>query len=136
MQFQFTFKHMDTSEALQRYAEEKVTERVQKFVTKPIAADLIFSVTRHMHTAHLSLHAGDGFGIQVENTAEDMYATVDGLVDKLAVQLKKHKEKLKDHKLPKLSQVLDASAIPELEEPVDAADILKYEDSRRRAGAR
>ena len=27
MQFQFTFKKMDTSEALQSYAEEKIRER-------------------------------------------------------------------------------------------------------------
>jgi putative sigma-54 modulation protein len=134
MQFQFSFKHMDTSPALQTYAEAKLRERIAKFVSKPIAAHLMFSVQRHQHTAHLSLEAGDGFDLQVEHTSEDMYATVDQLVDKLTRQLQKHKEKLKEHKGQKLgSNLIDLSVDLESESPVDAADILKFEQGRRRA---
>lgn len=133
MQFQFSFKHMATSESLQNYAQEKITERVQKFVTKPIEAHVIFTVQKHQHFAHASLHAGDGFSMEVEATSEDMYASIDLLVDKLAVQLKKHKEKLKDHKQPKLSQSIQA--ITESEPAIDAAEVLKYEQARRRQAA-
>lgn len=135
MQFNFHFKHMDTSDALQGYVQSKLQEKIDKFVTKPIGADVFFSVLRHQHTVHVSLQAGDGFSIEVENTAEDMYAAVDGLVDKLSVQLQKRKEKLKDHKNPRLVDSLSAIAPKVREESVDAADILKYEDGRRRAGA-
>ena len=38
-----------------------------------------------------------GNDLFADNTEEDMYAAIDGLVDKLDRQLKKHKEKLKDH---------------------------------------
>ncbi len=132
MQFQFSFRHMDTSAALQTYAEDKLRERIEKFVTKPIAAHVLFSVQRHQHTAHLSLEAGDGFDIQVETTSGDMYASVDELVDKLTTQLKKHKEKLKDHKGVKKGTVAAGAAFQE-GEAVDAAEILKYEAGKRRA---
>ena len=78
-------------------AREKLKEKIDKFVTKPIDAQVFFSVTRHQHSAHLKLNAGDGFSVDVEHTSEDMYATVDQMADKLEAQLRKHKEKLQDH---------------------------------------
>ena len=133
MQFQFSFRHMDTSPALQDYAEGKLREKIDKFVTKPIEAHVFFSVMRHQHSAHLKLNAGDGFNVDVEHTSEDMYATVDQMCDKLEAQLRKHKEKLKAHK--------PAKHLPNFQEPakedtVDAAEVLKFEQGRRRANGR
>jgi len=130
MQYLYSFKHMDSSPALQSYCEEKLSDRIRKFVTKPIAAHVTFSVTRHQQTVHLSLDAGDGFGIQVEHTSEDMYASIDQLGDKLTAQLKKQKEKLKDHKGSRsrpLTLVAESDS-----DSVDADDILKYEAARQR----
>ncbi len=133
MQFLYSFKHMETSEALENYTEQKLAERIRKFVTKPIAAHVTFSVVRHQHTVHVSLDAGDGFGIEVEHTSVDMYASVDQLADKLASQLKKHKEKLKDHKGDRMFRSLTLVAEADGDsESVDADDILKYEAARRR----
>src|SRR5688500_5564227 len=98
MQLQLSFRHMDTSPALQDYAEQKLKEKIDKSVTQPIEAHVFYSVMRPQHSAHLKLKAGDGFNVDVEPTCEDMYATVDQMADKLEAQLKKHKEKLKDHK--------------------------------------
>lgn len=133
MQFQFSFRHMDSSPALQSYAEQKLKEKIDKFVTKPIEAHLFFSVTRHQHTAHLRLNAGDGFNVDVEHSSADMYATIDQMADKLEAQLKKHKEKLKAHKPEKLPEYREK---PKPEDEVDAAEILKFEAGRKRANAR
>jgi putative sigma-54 modulation protein len=131
MQYHFSFKHMNSSTALQNYAEQKLSERIQKFVTKAIAAHVTFSVQRHQQTVHLSLDAGDGFDIEVQHTAEDMYAAVDFLADKLTAQLKKQKEKLKDHKGERVLRNLPIAQYAEAE-AVDADDILKYEAARRK----
>lgn len=136
MQFQFSFKHMDTSAALQTYAQEKIQEKIQKFASKPIEAHVIFSVDRHLHKAHLSLKAGDGFNVEVEHTCGDMYGSVDMLVDKLGSQLKKQKDKLKDHKNPKLNDNLRVIAdTTQTELPIDADDVLKYEQGRKKISA-
>ncbi len=135
MQFQFSFKHMDTSPALQTYAEEKLSEKIDKFVTKPISGHVTFSVHKHEHTAHFSLDGGDGFKVEVEHTSGDMYASVDYLADKLTSQLKKHKEKLKNHKVKKQNRFVSRDAYHD-EDSIDAADILKYEEARRRASGR
>ena len=62
------------------------------------------------------------------------------MLHKLQVQLKRRKEKMKDHHLKdkKLSQRLDSYAtdLDDWEnEPMDAEDVIKYEQARKkRAG--
>ena len=66
-----------------------------------------------------------------------MYGSVDMLVDKLNAQLKKQKDKLKDHKNPKLIDNLRVIAdTTEIEVPIDADDLLKYEEARKKVNAR
>ena len=135
MQFQFSFKHMDTSKALSEYAETKIKEKILKFSTKPIEAHLTFSVDKHNHAAHCKVVGGDGFNVQVDALSEDMYATVDKMVDKLEAQLKKHKEKLKDHKLnnhkSERLQALTGGGSQFEDDAVDAEEIVKFEAARR-----
>jgi len=135
MQFQFSFKQMDSSDALRNYAEDKITEKVKKFVTKPIQANVTFSVDRHNHTAHCGVLAGDNFNFQVEHTCEDMYGSVDRMVDKLERQLRKQKEKVKGHKAQaSVRDIAEAQAldfVPLDEAPVDAEEVLKFEQARR-----
>jgi putative sigma-54 modulation protein len=133
MRFQFSFKHMDSSEALQRYAEVKILQEIQKFATKPVECHLTFAVDRHNHTAHLSFSGGDGFAFQVDHTCTDMYGSVDHMVRKLETQLRKQKEKLKHHKGHKSKRDIISIAERSYDNAeIDAADILKFEAARRK----
>ncbi len=98
MKFQFLFKHMDTSEALKEYAQEKLGDRIEKFASKAIDASVTFSVEHKHHTVHCTLNAGDGFRLEVEHSCLDMYGAVDKVAAKLGARLKRQKEKLKDHR--------------------------------------
>ena len=137
MRFQFSFKHMSTSEALTKHAESKMRTEIEKFVTKPVECLVTFSVDRHFHTANCSFNGGDGYSFQVEHTCQDMYGSVDHMVDKLEVQLRRHKEKLKDHKHRKPSKRSSMNLNDrEFESAeIDALDILKYEEARRKAAS-
>ncbi len=134
MQCRFSFKHMKTSQALTDYTEEKVVQRIEKFSTKPIDAHITFSVEGYNQIAHCSVKGGDGFNFEVESTCKDMYGSVDLLVDKLAVQLKKQKDKLKNHKQVSAVEELAPSDILDPEEcdnvPVDAEDLIKYTQAK------
>lgn len=140
MRFQFSFKHMEASPTLRAYAEDKVSHQVKKFVTKPIETHITFSVDKHRHIVHCDLSGGDGFSLQVEHSCDDMYGSIDRMLDKLAVQLKRKKEKLKDHK-PRKSNVrrIYPAATGESAEDdssIDATDIIKFEQARRKTKAR
>lgn len=134
MQYQFSFKHMEVSEALREYTEEKINAQIRKFVTKPIEAHVTFSLDRHLQIAHCALRGGDGFSLQVEHACEDMYGSVDRMISKLFVQLKRKKDKLKGHKGNRNIKSLkykDPDTIDYNSAEIDASDIIAYEDKRK-----
>jgi ribosomal subunit interface protein len=127
---------MEVSPALQQYAEEKITAQIEKFVTKPIEANVTFSVDKHQHRAQLSLFGGDGFTVQVEHVCPDMYASLDKLVDKLGIKLRKVKDKIKEHKGKPGTRGFGTPQEPDINystTEIDAGDIVKYEEKRKRA---
>jgi putative sigma-54 modulation protein len=88
---------MEVSEPLRAYAEEKVA-RVKKYIEEPIEAQVVFSVEKKIrHSAEVTLVAR-GITIKGSEETNDMYAAIDAVVDKIERQLKRYKEKLKDHK--------------------------------------
>ena len=132
MECRFSFKHMKSSDSLIEYAEPKIRLKIEKLVSKPIEAHITFSVDGHTHLAHCNVVGGEGLHCQVEASSPDMYASLDLMLDKLEGQLKKQKEKLKNHKhqhnvkdLPIKETEDDWEAVP-----VDAADLLKYEKAK------
>lgn len=140
MNFKFAFKHMEVSEAIQTYTEQKLGDKIGKFVTKPIEARVTFSVDKHKTaTAHCHLVGGDGFNLEVEHACEDMYGSVDRITDKLEAQMRKHKEKLKDHRVRTgkgFGESDESEAEAEVEvidqkEMVDAGDIVKMQKLNR-----
>lgn len=138
MQFQFAFRHMETSPSLQEYTEAKLRSQIERFASKAIEAHVIFSVDKHQHHVHCSLLGGDGFTLQVDQYSEDMYAAVDKMSEKIEVQLRRKKERLKDHKgLQRIDRNLTLNGNQSYEPAeVDAEDIIKYEQSRRKAVGR
>lgn len=136
MRFQFSFKHMAVSNALQEYARNKIHPLIDKFSTKPIEAHITFSVDRHLHSANCVLTGGDGFSIHVEHACEDMYGSIDRMADKMSSQLKKKKDRLKEHKTSKnqVRQLMGNGYDADAGE-IDAADIIKYEAARKRAAS-
>jgi putative sigma-54 modulation protein len=56
----------------------------------------VLTVEKLEHKAEATIHLAGG-AIHADAVESDMYAAIDGLVDKLARQVTKHKEKLTDH---------------------------------------
>ncbi|MBI5888249.1 MAG: ribosome-associated translation inhibitor RaiA [Deltaproteobacteria bacterium] len=96
MHITVTFRHMDSSDALRVYAEEK-TERFQKYLSEPIEVHWVLSVEKIRHMADATI-AGSGVTIKAAEATGDMYSAIDAVLDKLEQQVRKHKEKIKDHK--------------------------------------
>lgn len=96
MQITTTFRHMEQSEALKSYAAEKL-ERVKKYIDEPVTAQVFFTVEKIRHAAEVTLTA-KGIIIKAAEETNDMYAALDAVVDKIERQLRRYKERLKDHK--------------------------------------
>ena len=97
MQVNITFRHLEPTEALKSHAKEKV-EHVQRYIDRPSGAHVVLYVENLKHHADITLKAGP-FLVRGQAKSEDMYASIDAAADKIERQLKKHKEKLKNHKV-------------------------------------
>jgi putative sigma-54 modulation protein len=105
MQLSTTFRHMDASQAVREYSEEKL-EKVRKYFHKePIAAHAVFSVERGFnHVADINITLPSGLVINAKETTEDMYSSIDLATARIERQVRKWKEKIRDHK-PHDSQI-------------------------------
>jgi putative sigma-54 modulation protein len=99
MQLSTTFRHMDASAAVREYAEEKLDKIRKYFHRQPLGAHAVFSVERnHNHTAEILLTLPNGLGVQARETTEDMYSSIDLAMARIERQVRKWKDKIRDHK--------------------------------------
>ena len=87
---------MDPTQALKDFASDKVT-RIEKYIQTPMDANVVLSTERYMHKADITIKA-HGFMMRGQEKSDDMYASIDGAVDKIERQVRKYRKKLKDHK--------------------------------------
>ena len=95
MQLNITFRQFGSSDALKEYAKEKV-ERVNKYLDRAGEAHVVLSLERHLHHADITIQAG-AWVLRGKDKSEDMYASIDSAMDKIEAQLRKYKEKIKNH---------------------------------------
>lgn len=91
-----SFRHMETTDALRTYAEDK-TEALEKYLTDPIEVHWVLSVEKIRHKAEVTVTAKD-ITLSAHGEEDDMYKAVDLVSDKLISQARKHHEKIKNHK--------------------------------------
>jgi len=95
MQLNLSGHHIEITSALREYVANKM-ERLERHFDHVINIHVILSVEKLQQKAEATIHvSGANIFAKVEN--EDMYKAIDELTDKLDRQIKKHKEKLKDH---------------------------------------
>ena len=99
MQLSTTFRHMDASQAVREYSEERL-EKIRKYFHKePIAAHAVFSVERGFnHVADINITLPSGLLINAKETTEDMYSSIDLVMAKIERQCRRYKEKIRNHK--------------------------------------
>lgn len=123
MQYSVTFRHMEPSDTLKEYSHDKLL-RLEKYLDAVIDAEVVMTVEKFRHKAEV-LVSSDGLKIKAEEETEDMYSAIDMVVDKLEKQIKRHREKLKDHKSgnnkrslrqPEASSLAEAHDSPEDDE--------------------
>ena len=85
MKISFTFRHMESTEALKTYAQAKLL-KLQKFFHEAVAAEVTFSKERHLHAVDVHLEAGP-MTYRGHEASSDMYASIDTVMDKLRAQL-------------------------------------------------
>lgn len=92
MEVSFTFRNVESSEAVKNYAREKLG-RLQKYLRAPLHADVIFSHERHLHRVEITVR-GDGHRFGGTHESGDTYASIDLVFDKIDRQLRELKDSI------------------------------------------
>ncbi|TGL90122.1 ribosome-associated translation inhibitor RaiA [Leptospira congkakensis] len=95
MKINYTWKHLDRSEAAEKYADEKL-ERVSKYVQKIVSCEVSFEAIHGEIHSNMKLLA-DGNNFNAHNQDKDVYVCIDGLEDKILSQTSKHHDKKSQH---------------------------------------
>lgn len=95
MQINITTRNLENTEALKRYAEEKIA-RLQKFVEQITSVHVVLSVEKHRQIAEVTLHVRE-HTIRGEESSADLYSAIDLVADKIERQLIRYKEKVVNH---------------------------------------
>ena len=95
MRIEISGHQIDVTPALRDYVQSKL-ERLERHSDKLLDGHVILSVEKLLQKAEATFNLS-GRSVHAESVAEDMYAAIDLLADKLDRQVVKHKEKITDH---------------------------------------
>ena len=97
MKVDFSFKHVDASDALMDYARERM-EKLTRFELKPMGVQFTVSM-ENRHECKIEVHVVEGRRkFKAEAVSDDFYRSVEMVINKLSRQLSKDKGRVKHHK--------------------------------------
>ena len=83
---------MDVSDALKSHVEGGL-DKIRTHYDRVMEADVVLSVEKHRHIAEITLHA-NGIRVHSKDSSDDMYASVDSVIDKLVKQVRKYRDRI------------------------------------------
>jgi putative sigma-54 modulation protein len=121
MQISVTFRQIEPSEALKNY----VTDRLNKFkryLDGPVDAHVVLGLEKFRHLADVTID-NNGRIIKGKEENTDMYAAIDLVMDKIDMQLKKVRDKLRSAKADRTKPTVAIAA--EVEETAPALPAMR-----------
>lgn len=97
MQINITARHFELAETHRSHADQ-VIKKLNRYLDHIINADLILTLEKYRYTAELNIQV-DGALLTSKEEAAELYLALDQAAEKMERQLKKHKEKLRDHRV-------------------------------------
>jgi putative sigma-54 modulation protein len=95
MQLNITGHHVEVTPALRAYTTEKM-ERLVRHFDKVVSIDVILKVDKLDQIAEATVKAG-GRTLFANDSADDLYAAIDGMADKIDRQVRRLKGRLSEH---------------------------------------
>ncbi len=92
MRFEVRGKNIEVTEALKDYVEKRLS-KLEKFIEEARVAQVTLSVEGDSHKVEVTIPL-NGVILRGEEETEDMYSSIDLVVDKLEKQIDKHKTKM------------------------------------------
>lgn len=102
MKLNYTFKHLDHSDALLNYTEGKL-EEIEKFLLKEGYGNVYYSKIKNEFCVEVTVNTREKY-FKATSYNMDAYTAVDLVVEKLEKQFLKTRKIMQHHKKPELSR--------------------------------
>ncbi|MGB0843956.1 MAG: ribosome hibernation-promoting factor, HPF/YfiA family [Alphaproteobacteria bacterium] len=116
-------RHVEMSAALEERVETRLNDIFEKYFGDAITANVVFSKDGPLFHAQVASHVGRGIEMDAEANAGDAYTAFDEAAEKLAKRLRRHKRKIRNHKVDESDMALRAAsyvlAAPSEDTPLD-----------------
>ena len=96
MQLNLSGHHLDITSALRQHTNDKLSKIKHQF-DNVMNVNMILEVQKDVQTAEATIHVR-GADLFAKAQSNDMYVSIDQLINKLDSQIIKHKEKLHNHR--------------------------------------
>jgi putative sigma-54 modulation protein len=90
---QVTGRHVSVTEAMKEYCRRRLA-CLHLDYPKIIEVQIIMDVQKYRHMAEVVLHCNNHITLEASAESDDMYVSVDEVVDKIARQMRKYKTRL------------------------------------------
>ena len=97
MEIRYTFRNIDSSEALKSMIAAKLDHKIAGLIREPAEVHAILEKDRYIHRVELVLHEAD-LHAAARGEDKDMYKSIDKAVHKLYHQVQKDRDRHKVHK--------------------------------------
>ncbi len=128
MQVSVTFRNTGSESWFKDYVTERLS-RIQKYIDKPVDAHVVLSVEKFRYVAEINIMA-KGISLVGKEEAKDMQLAIDNVIDKIERQIKKHKEKSREHKA-NTNRPEDMGGLHEAPAPFEEELKLRVVETRR-----
>ncbi|MBW7452511.1 ribosome hibernation-promoting factor, HPF/YfiA family [Paenibacillus sepulcri] len=93
MKYNVRGQHIQVTDAMRDYVVKKLS-RLDRYFEEPISESTVtMSVTKGKHAVEVTIPLTNAF-LRAEEKSDDMYASIDVVVDKLERQIRKHKTRI------------------------------------------
>ncbi len=92
-------RHMESSDAIKDYVETKAG-KLPRYFDRVQSIEVVLDIEADQPTVEVIVQAGHKQTFVASHRDKDMYAAVDQCIDKISQQLRRHKDKVRDHKGP------------------------------------
>lgn len=126
MQIVVKGKNVEITPALRAYAEKRVGKMERYFEEPDVTAQVMMRVERELHVVEVTLQVG-GLLLRGEERTGDMYASVDGVLEKLERQIRKYKTRINRKRLEvgTRPQETKPAVSPETEEVEPVGQVIR-----------
>ena len=96
MQLKLSGHHLDITSSIRQHTSDKLT-KIKHHFDNIMNVNMTLEVQKDLQKAEATIHVS-GADLFAKAESNDMYASIDQLINKLDSQIIKHKEKLHNHR--------------------------------------